>query len=67
MFWLLGVDDVDWNTAYACDPIPSTQKMHFVCALNQYDVTKLIKLSMLLLFLHGEKMFSGQGNGRQKH
>jgi hypothetical protein len=42
IFWLIGICDVDWNIAHACDLVPSTQKLHSICALNQYDVTKLM-------------------------
>jgi len=42
IFWLIGIDDVDWNIAHACDPIPGTPKLHSICALNQYDVIKLM-------------------------
>jgi hypothetical protein len=42
LFWLVGVDDIDQNITYACDPIPGTPKMHSVCAMNQYDVTTLM-------------------------
>jgi hypothetical protein len=37
-----GVDDVDWITTYACDPILGTQKVHYVYALNQHNVIKIM-------------------------
>ncbi len=42
IFWFIGIDDVYWNIAHACDPISGTQKLHSICALNQYDDTKLM-------------------------
>jgi hypothetical protein len=42
IFLFIGVDDVDWNTTHAFDPILGTQNLHSIYALNQYDVIKLI-------------------------
>jgi hypothetical protein len=52
IFWFIGIDDVDHNTTHTCDPIYGTQKLHSICAFNQYDVTKLmiIKLACFCYF-----------------
>ncbi len=42
IFWLIGIDDVDHNTSHVCDPIHGTQKLHSICASNQYDVIKIM-------------------------
>jgi len=42
IFWFIGIDDVDQNTAHPCDPILGTYKLHSICALIQYDVIKLM-------------------------